>query len=320
MQPPSASAARHVRVAAIQIDFQPSASLNFPYIEEPVVLADGEPGLASLPASLPQSDKLLSLRQEIAREHEAFTQDRLLILLRELDRLAVDIAVFPEYCVPASALVTITKIAPRLCVVAASHTVTHSTLGVYRDVGLDVSDEDVGKSVCPIWLPSGNWVRVDKLSRSQWEGALKPGTKWQSISTSSRSGPPITFGVLLCVDLINESDPNVQRCVPRQLWDLVDLCVVPSYSPSIRDFEYRARIVAERAGRPVVYTNVAAAGGTRVFCIFRDADASVERHGTKPLPTNEEAVLVVDLLVVSVLRTFGPRRTLRFSKPFPPLG
>lgn len=297
METISTFSGRRVRVASIQLDFQPSASLDYPYIEEPALLADGEQGLTSLPPSLPQFGNINLLRQEIAREHEAFVQDRLIVLLHELEKFQVDVAVFPEYCIPASALIALKKIAPSYCVVAASHTVTRNTLKVYPEIGLDVSEEDVGRSICPIWMPSGKWARVDKLSKSRWEGALKPGDRWQVISTTNRAGEPINFAVLLCVDLINEGDTNVQRLVPRDLWNQIDLCVVPSYSPSIRDFEHRARAIAERAGRPVVYSNVAAAGGTRVFCLFGAVEGAVEKHGTKPLAPKDEAVVLVDLKV-----------------------
>ena len=40
-----------IRVAAIQIDFQPSAVISYPFLEEPTVLAEGEAGISTFQCS-----------------------------------------------------------------------------------------------------------------------------------------------------------------------------------------------------------------------------------------------------------------------------
>ena len=124
---------------------------------------------------------------------------------------------------------------------------------------------------------------------------MKPGTIWQPVVTTNRSGREISFAVLLCVDFINEHDSNIQRYVPRDLWQRVYFGVVPSYSPTLRDFEQRARPVAERIGRPIAYSNMASMGGSRMYCLFGETAPFLESHGTKALSSGDEAVIVVDL-------------------------
>lgn len=283
------------RVALVQFDYQPSALLVYPHIEEPTQLAEGEQGITSLHLSVTGVEsQILSLRRDIAKEHEEFIRRRVCRILDRLNELSVDVVIFPEYSIPASCLSLIGE-SGEGCVVAASHTVTPDTVGICRNLGIEVDSSEVGKNICPIRLSRGNWDRVDKLTRSRWEGTLKPGSVWRPIRLRTSQGKDLLFAVFLCVDFLNELDPNLQRIVPRDLWHQVDFGVVPSYSPTLRDFEQRARPVAERAGRPIVYANVASIGGSRVYCHFGEMAAFTDRHGTKPLAPGDEAVVVVDL-------------------------
>lgn len=60
-----------VRVALVQFDYQPSAVLAYPLMEEPVLLAEGEQGITSLHFSIPQVEQQIStLRHDIANEYE----------------------------------------------------------------------------------------------------------------------------------------------------------------------------------------------------------------------------------------------------------
>jgi hypothetical protein len=97
-EPPTTT--RH-RVAVIQIDYQPAAVLSYPMIEEPALLAEGEPGITTLQLSTAAlQDRLRNLRQKVAGEHEQFVNTRLPAVLSRLDALAVDIAGFPECSIP----------------------------------------------------------------------------------------------------------------------------------------------------------------------------------------------------------------------------
>jgi predicted amidohydrolase len=285
-----------VRVALVQFDYQPSAVLAYPLMEEPVLLAEGEQGITSLHFSIPQVEQQIStLRHDIANEYERFIRQRLCHILKRLNGMSVDIVVFPEYSIPASCLASIEEFAEDYIVVAASHTVTPVTLEICQNLNIEMGSRDIGKSICPIRMKNGVWKRVDKLTRSRFEETLKHGTVWEPIRMQDRGGKNCSFAVLLCVDFINENDPNYQKIVPRDLWSKVQFGVVPSFSPAMRDFEQHARYMTERAGRPIIYVNAASEGGSRVHCHFREASAFNEMHGTKTLAHGDEAVVIVDL-------------------------
>ena len=293
-EPPSAS----IRIAAVQFDYQPSAILAYPFLEEPALLSEGEQGITSLRLPVPAlQDNLSTLRKRISAEYSAFIRHRLHCILGRMNDLGVDLVVFPEYSIPDSCLTLIEEEAGCCTVVAGSHTVAPQSVDLCAAVGIDISQSDVGKSICPIRLADGSWQRVDKLTRSRWEGTMKVGTHWKVITMPTRSGSPVTFAVFLCVDFINDYDEHLTRLVDRDIWKNVHFGVVPSYSPTLRDFEQRARAVAERVGRPIVYANVGSVGGTRVYCHFEETTSLVDRAGTKPLAANDDAVVVVDLHV-----------------------
>jgi len=285
-----------VRIAVVQFDYQPSALITYPFIEEPVLLGEGEQGITSLHLSVPGVEvRIADLRHEVAEGYEDFIRQRVCRILDHLNSMSVDVVVFPEYSIPASCLAAINGSAGAYTVVAASHTVTPATVVTCRALGIQIEQGDVGKSICPIRTKDGFWLRVDKLTRSRFEGTLKLGTVWKPISVQNRDGREWLFAVFLCVDFLNENDENFQRNVPRDLWSKVHFGVVPSYSPTLKDFEQQARSVAERAGRPIAYTNVAIMGGSQVYCHFSEPGALIERHGTKPLARGDEAVVIVDL-------------------------
>lgn len=285
-----------IRAAVVQFDYQPSVLLNYPYIKEPAVLGEGGQGITSLHIAAPGIDnQIKSFQEDVAKAFEEFTIERVRSILEHLNEMKVNLVVFPEYSIPANCLSAIDTSAGDMVVIAASHTTTSSTLEVCNHLGINVTSDDVGRRICPIRLSPKNWERIDKLTKSKWEMSSKFGAQWKILKIKV-DDIDLTFAVLLCVDFINENDPTYQQIVPRDIWSKVDLGIVPSYSPVIRDFEQRARPVAERAGVPILYANVASVGGSRIYCHFSESDAFVELHSTRPLAAGDEAVIVVDIL------------------------
>jgi hypothetical protein len=267
-------------------------------IEEPALLAEGERGITALRLSSPDLQEPIDrVRREVADAYEAFTQARVVHILRDLDRRRTDFVIFPEYSIPDTCLAAIADAAGGCSVVAGSHTVTTRSIEACRKLGITLADGDIGKSICPIRLGDGTWQRIDKLTRSRWEPSLTQGSNWHIVQARTRDGSPVSFAVFLCVDFINEYDENLQRYVDRNVWKDVHFGVVPSYSPAVRDFEQRARAVAERVGRPVVYANVGSLGGSRVYCHFDEVTSLTERAGTMPLVAGDDAVVIVDCQV-----------------------
>lgn len=283
-----------LRTAVLQFDYAPAAVLEFSYLEEPAQLVEGERGITSLHIQGEQGI-ISQLRESVAQRQSEFTRSRLVQVLERVNELAVDLLVLPEYSVPANCLSVLTSAAPGLCVVAGSHSVTSSTLKTCLELGLHLDQSDVGKSIAPVRMPDGNWQKVEKLTRSKFEGAMRPGTNWDLITARTRRGLKYTVAVMLCVDFINDQDPAFIAGVPRDIWTKPDIFVVPSYTPTIRDFAAKSRAVVERLHHPVVYANVASVGGTSIYCHFRDQNEFVEGFGTKQLPRGSEGLVVADV-------------------------
>jgi len=286
-----------VRVAIVQFDYHPSAVLYYPLIEEPALLAEGEQGITSSHLTLPGfENRFIELRREVSGAYETFVCERVCNIIKSLDKLNVQLVVFPEYSIPVNCLSAIDKIANNLVVIAASHTVTPASIKLVKKLGIDASEQDdIAKSICPIRLNTGEWVRIDKLTKSKWEGTMKRGSVWNPIVINPGEENEWAFAVFLCVDFINENDEHLAKIVPRNIWSQVNFGIVPSYSPITRDFQQRARPIAERAGVPILYSNVASVGGSRIYCYFAQQDVFIEEHATKPLNIEDEAVVVVDL-------------------------
>jgi hypothetical protein len=289
------SEAGSIRVALVQLDYQPSVILANPAIEEPSMVAEGE-GITSLRLSDQQfAEQIDAMRSEIAKKYESFMRQRVKQILELLNNRSVDLVVFPEYSIPANCLLEINKYAGNYTVVAASHTVTPETIDICKKLNIEIGSSDIGKSICPIRLKGGQWQRIDKLSPSNFETNLKAGTIWQPIRLQNRNGKDFSFALFLCVDFINDNETNLQQIVQRDIWEKVDFGVVSSYSPTLRDFKQKAISLSERAGRPIIYANIASIGGSQIYCHIRDKNYFTERNGTKALVPGDEAILIVDL-------------------------
>jgi|GEM_PF-718479 len=287
---------KRIRAAVVQFDYQPTAFLNYSYIQEPALLGEGEQGITSLHLTVPGVEKQIeNFREDVAKAYEEFTSERLYCILKRLIEIKVDLVVFPEYSIPANCLSLIDKSAGDIVVIAGSHTVTSRTLDTCTAVGINLTSDDVGRSICPVRISPNAWERIDKLTKSKWEIPSKFGATWKTLKIKV-DDVDLTFAVFLCVDFINENDQTYQEIVSRDIWSKVDFGIVPSYSPVIRDFEQRARPVTERAGVPILYANVASVGGSRIYCHFRESDSFVELHSTRPLAAGDEAVIIVDIL------------------------
>src|SRR5919106_3248274 len=93
-----------LRAAVVQLDYQPAASLTYPYLEEPALLNEGEQGIATLPLALPNAETLQTFRSEVREAFTTAALHRATSVLKKLDELAVDIVVFPEFSIPAPCL------------------------------------------------------------------------------------------------------------------------------------------------------------------------------------------------------------------------
>lgn len=293
----------HIRAAVVQLDFQLTACVPSPLIAEPIVLLPPLKGIAPLRICEPWQSRLETLKREITVENEAFIRRRASKVLAHLDRMDVDLVVFPEYSIPASALAAIEETAGRCAVIAGSHSVTEESIGVLNglNLGIPVSKDDKGRSICPVRLGPANWARIDKLTPSQWEMTtpkMKLGKEWRVLRFTDRRGDLHQFAVLLCIDYINEDHSNFQARVDRNWRKQVGFVVVPSYTPSLDLFQYESFRGALYGKKPVLYANVAQTGGSQIFSVVAEMsleEGVTDRSGTVQLGPGDEAAVVVDI-------------------------
>src|SRR5690606_17860342 len=135
---------------------------------------------------------------------------------------------------------------------------------------------------------------VSKLCPSRPEVAfgLRSGSDWAPIQAGGGIG---TFGVLVCLDFLYQEQQEWQNLVAPVLGSCRWLAV-PSLTSrrSILDFRAKAAEQSKRYKRPVVHANSASHGGSCVYVDPEPCDAAVP-----PLPSDEEAGLVVDIDVAS---------------------
>lgn len=287
-----------IRVAAVQMDFNLAAALSVNYLEEPANLKEGEKGITAL--RLSEQRLMSSLRRFRRSIHESYSRmlnKKLDHILRTCFEKKVDLITFPEYSIPASCLEIIKTYAEKgITIIAGSHTVLTGNKDSYDKVGLDIDPKNKGKSICPIFFSDTRVEYIEKLTKSKAENKMKLGDRWD-LKSFEKDGKKFNFTIFLCIDFIYDTDKHRNKLVKQKHFDDSDFIVVPSYSPVVQDFENRAWSIIKRYYKPVIYTNVAAGGNSKIYCHFEQESSFVDSSGSYKVPQNEEAIVIVDLNV-----------------------
>ena len=169
--------------------------------------------------------------------------------------------VFPEYSIPSAVLQACKQLSDGLNItlVAGSHLATQFSLRDYRDAGLSVTADVIGRAVCPIFVPQQAPKICQKLGRSKWESSLVPGDLCPPVPMSLW-GKRAFLQVFICLDAI--TSPGDVKAKSAKLGPTV--YAIPSLSPTVNLFYDKARLLLA-SGHIVLFVNGAEFGGSRVF-------------------------------------------------------
>jgi predicted amidohydrolase len=138
-------------------------------LEEPVPSLDTK----NMLGNLRQRPAVESLLIDLRASYLAHIEDKLGSILKWCSARKAHIVVFPEYSVPAEALLLIRTVAMEnhLLVAAGTHRVQHTEgkLDIYSQLGLSLKDIPNGSALAPIVHPNGTVTLSAKKARSKWE-------------------------------------------------------------------------------------------------------------------------------------------------------
>ncbi|MCA9712532.1 MAG: carbon-nitrogen hydrolase family protein, partial [Myxococcales bacterium] len=294
----------HTRVAVVQLDFHPAASIDrkSPLADPLFALgkpdslepADGEvvPGL---------QEPLEGLRARVRAAYVEQLRARLEAILVACRGWDVQLVVLPEYSVPWELLPALAEAAGPMVVVAGTHAVerTGRRAGVYEALGWPQAPRS-GMAVAPV-LHRGRLLALQpKLSAAKPEQrGLVLGEEWVPVDFDAAIGPglPSPMGVMICLDFLYRERETHRTVVGKGL-DRTRFLAVPSFTPwfTVDEFGAKGWEEAKRYGRPVLYTNHASGGGTSLF-VDEGQQSELGRFPERVgvLGPGEEGVLVADV-------------------------
>ncbi len=247
-------------VAVAQLDFLPAALVGGRSPLEDPLFAPGRADSLVPPGGPGRArEAIRALRARLRAAYVEQLRRRLRRIVDECRGWGVQLLVLPEYSVPWELLPELVRDTADLVIVAGTHAVDQNAIrsGVYEKLGARAPQ--LGQAVCPILGAGGILGMQAKLQPSRYEDQLRPGTAWAPLKLP----PPICtdLGVLVCRDFLQQAS-----AVADALHDARFLAV-PSLTTmdTAQEFDTKAWEQARRYGRPVLYTDAAAGGGTTIF-------------------------------------------------------
>ena len=256
-------------------------------LHEPVFPSDEKIGLYTLGAL----EEINHFRNKVAEAFTTHISTKVEAVVAFAANHGASLLVFPEYSIPSAVLQACKQLSDGLNItlVAGSHLATQFSLRDYRDAGLSVTADVIGRAVCPIFVPQQAPKICQKLGRSKWESSLVPGDLCPPVPMSLW-GKRAFLQVFICLDAI--TSPGDVKAKSAKLGPTV--YAIPSLSPTVNLFYDKARLLLA-SGHIVLFVNGAEFGGSRVFARTEHTNRwYTGEDGTLPLPKHNEAVVVLE--------------------------
>ena len=289
------------RVAAVQMDFHAAAWLSG---ASPLRHPWGDPNAGNdwgLGPELPahQRRTWTALTDAIQSIYLQQLRARLEGILGFLAELGTEVAVLPEYAVPAELLprlaTCLSEHAPNLLLVAGTHGVSPEGAGpkgAYAEAGYEGPDPAPTTAVAPV-LHGGKLVALFPklaLTDDEVQGRVTVPATDPPVVRVVPLGPDREVWVAICRDFLELGRASVHG-PPRP----GRLLVVPALSPEgtiPADFEPKLSDTVKRAQCPVALANGAPDGGTRVWPL---PAPGLDLARFPVLAAREEGIVVVDV-------------------------
>ncbi|MFO7565126.1 MAG: pentapeptide repeat-containing protein [Enhygromyxa sp.] len=263
----------HTRVAVVQFDFHPAALIHRRSPLEDPIFDSREDRDSLLPSSgVPESlrEPLSKLRARVRREHGRQVMLKLAAVFERCRAWGVQLVLLPEYSLAPELLPELAGLADGMVVVAGTHAVERARVraGFYEQFGWSDLPSS-GQAIAPV-LHRGRLLALQaKLNPARPEQrSLVAGDRWAPVEWDPSSGPalPGPLGVMICLDFLYREQELYRSKVGPAL-ERARFLAVPSYTPwhSRDEFAAKAWEEARRYGRPVLWANVAAHGGSSIF-------------------------------------------------------
>lgn len=280
------------RFGVAQLSYNP-AFLNesgVSCLQEPVFPSDDSRGLYKLE----DLREIHDLRLRIAAQHTDHISHKLRALVEFASQRSVELLLLPEYSVPSELLEECRALSKDhgIVIVAGSHIATRSAIKEHIRLGMAPASSagKIGRSVCPVFLPSGGSHLFEKVGRSKAEGSVIGGVDSGPVMVSL-GGENILLEVMICIDAIREQPARQERKVrssPR-------LTVIPSLTPTTDLFYKKAELLLA-AGRVSLFANVAEFGGSKVFARAESAAGWLTAaDGVGPVAKGGEALILASV-------------------------
>jgi predicted amidohydrolase len=291
---------QYTRVAVVQLNFHPAVLVQRRWpLEDPLYEIDKPDSLLPADGVVPPEfePRLRALRRRIREAYDDQLMGRIRAVLEACRTWGVRLVVFPEYSIPWERLGSVVDAAGDMVVVAGTHSVDRDARksGIYQSLGVE-SPPPLGISVSPVLYQGRLLALQPKLNPARPEqGSMAPGQVWQPVDLPG--GLPGPMGVMICLDSLYRESETHRGQVGAGL-DRCRFLAVPSLTPhhTRNEFATKAQEEARRYGRPVLYSNIAAGGGTSIFVdegAITDLRAFPDRVGY--LEPNDEGVIVADV-------------------------
>ena len=278
----------HLRIAAIQMDYQPvtRTSVGGWRLDEPLAPADPltEP---------PQPDFLLSslkgqhslcrdvcdrAMQDCRQTYTTNLSEKVREIMTFCFKLGVDLVVFPEYAVPVAALDAFRPFSTRMAIIAGIGYLQRTDIDTLNELGFDLEGVVRANNAAILLSPEKNCIVTKRYSAGP-----------ENISSGSGAGifklvlpkGSFTVGVAVCLDFVRErslltsGEPHI--------------VAIPAMSRNIDEF---VKGVPREFVR--VFANHAAFGGTYIGAPSIKGLNFTDMNGALPLDKGIEGIIVVD--------------------------
>ncbi len=278
----------HLRIAAVQLDYQPvtRTSVGGWRLDEPLAplhpLDDvSQPGF--LLDTLKIRDRLLrdiceKAMKESRHSYIANLTEKLREIMTFCYRNKVDLVVLPEYSVPLESLEALRSFSNSMAIVAGIGYLRRADLKIYQDFGIDVDGAAPGSNVAILLSPQRNLL-ISKKSRA--EGEQITSGSGSRIETMQLTKGAFELGISICLDFLQEK--------ARYYQDNPHVVAIPALSRNVSEF------VDETPRNFVrVFANHAAYGGTYIGAPRISGLRFCDQNGSVPLEGGVEGIVIVD--------------------------
>ena len=199
----------------------------------------------------------------------------------------VDLIVFPEFSIPSGYLPYMKKYSDEtgIVIVAGSHYVTDDTRRKYDNIfEHEITGKDLRKNISPVIIPNSEKMHhIEKILGAKVERSLffEEGMKHGSLNRIFRLNNDVTFGVMICFDLLNNE-------LRTRVTDACNVILVPQTNPEPDRFYGAGQ---QEINSPAWTENKAyiMANG-----IFTYNDGTKENDGTKIMGGKSGVILTLD--------------------------